>query len=722
MKSVFISGDLPRAISLSAVFILGATTPLLAQGQPVTEQDSTVTYPASFFTQYQPYSVNDMLERIPGINVARGGGGPQGGPGSSGGSGRRGLGAGGDQVLINGRRIAGKENEGNSQLARIPASQVDYIEIIRGTSGDLDVRGGNQVINVVLLEAESSSNLAFEANIDRLQDGTLQPGLKVSLNGQRGRLNYFLSAEKEPRYQYRDGFEVSTDADGNLNDTIDRDETTDAWPVTLVSNFGYEFSDRDIAHLNLQWTDNDFETETDRLITDYSNSPSTVSIQRDDEPSDDSAWEIGGDYERQFSNGSRWKTLFIVNEAETDNLRERFEIEGTEQTKDLFIANYSRNRERIFRSSYIFDVADSQSIEAGVERAQTILDTSLQLGLLTAGAGSPEFGGLTPITDTGGTVEEMRYEYFAIHNWKINTRMTLETTLLFEDSEISQSGDIAKTRDFNFFRPKVDYRFDITPSLQFRASIEKDVAQLSFRDFTANVDSSDDDQNAFEGNADLRQEQSWRYEANMEFRLPDDAGVINTNVFYHDLQDLIDNIDVSTEERILSARGNIGDGERYGFNINSSLRLGIIDQPDMLVTAGLSMEESTVTDPFRNVERERSIRGGGGSSYNIGFRHDIPSRNMNWGFRYRKGFYNDYRVFDIDKIEQYPQDSFVNGWFEMQAWANLTYRVEAMDSGYRCRIRSRFTGGTIATGLLDEIEDSCSNTGIKFAIKVRGTF
>jgi outer membrane receptor for ferrienterochelin and colicins len=280
MKSVFISGDLPRAISLSAVFILGATTPLLAQGQPVTEQDSTVTYPASFFTQYQPYSVNDMLERIPGINVARGGGGPQGGPGSSGGSGRRGLGAGGDQVLINGRRIAGKENEGNSQLARIPASQVDYIEIIRGTSGDLDVRGGNQVINVVLLEAESSSNLAFEANIDRLQDGTLQPGLKVSLNGQRGRLNYFLSAEKEPRYQYRDGFEVSTDADGNLNDTIDRDETTDAWPVTLVSNFGYEFSDRDIAHLNLQWTDNDFETETDRLITDYSNSLRAAVLER----------------------------------------------------------------------------------------------------------------------------------------------------------------------------------------------------------------------------------------------------------------------------------------------------------------------------------------------------------------------------------------------------------------------------------------------------------
>ena len=94
----------------------------LSQDAPVTDEDSTVTYPAEFFSQFEPFSVNDMLDRIPGINVARGGGGGGGGPGSSGGGNRRGLGMGGDQVLINGRRIAGKENEGSSQLSRIPAS------------------------------------------------------------------------------------------------------------------------------------------------------------------------------------------------------------------------------------------------------------------------------------------------------------------------------------------------------------------------------------------------------------------------------------------------------------------------------------------------------------------------------------------------------------------------------------------------------------------------
>ena len=55
---------------------------------------------------------------------------------------------------------------------------------------------------------------------------------------------------------------------------------------------------------------------------------------------------------------------------------------------------------------YIFDFSGSQSIEAGIERAQTILDTSLQLGLLTGVEGGDRFGGLAPITDSVGTVEE----------------------------------------------------------------------------------------------------------------------------------------------------------------------------------------------------------------------------------------------------------------------------------------------------------------------------
>jgi outer membrane receptor protein involved in Fe transport len=710
----------PRALLLFFSGFLGLASNAGAQA-PETASDATVTYPAEYFAQFNPYSVNDMLQRIPGISLARSGSRSQ----SRGGG--RGLGAGGEQVLINGRRIAGKSNEGDSQLSRIPASEVRYIEIIRGTSGELDVRGGTQVINVVLNEALSNVSFAYEVNMDRALDGTLVPGGRISATGQYAALNYFLSAEREPRYDFRDGFESALDRFGDLAETVNRDETTDGWPISLTANFGYEFSPTDTANLNFSWTGNDVEYDTDRIITRYqSDAVASRIFERDTQPSESTGFEVGGDYMHVFDNGSRWKTIAIVNEKENEFERSRFKVDPSSsvETKDLYLFNYEKYQERIIRSSYVFDLSQGQSIEAGVERAQTIVDTSLRLGLLTGVAGGQEFGGLTPVTSSVGTVEEMRLEYFTIHNWSMNDRMTLETTLLVEDSSISQSGTLANSRDFSFFRPKVDYRFDITPSVQFRGIVQKIVNQLSFRDFTAGVDQRDDEQNSFEGNSDIQQMSWWNYEANLEYRLPNDAGVINTQLYYQTVFDVIDNVDVSRDGEILSARGNTGDGRRYGINLNNSLRLSFLNQPNMLLTAGLSVEEATHYDSIRGEDRERAMGPrDGGSNYSIGFRHDIPRlNNTNWGFNANKRFLNDFMVWDIDKTEHYSPALSWFAWAETQAWGGLVYRFEARDSNERCRLRTRYAGGTTVTGYVNEVEDSCSINGPVYAIKVRGTF
>ncbi|MDA1371539.1 MAG: TonB-dependent receptor plug domain-containing protein [Proteobacteria bacterium] len=705
-------------------FAVAPNYSLAQDALPATDQGSTVTYPASYFAKFEPFAVSDLLDRIPGINVARDGGqGGGGGPGSSQSSDRRGLGAGGDQVLINGRRIAGKENEGNDQLSRIPASQVEYIQIIRGTSGDLDVRGGGQVINIVMLEAESSSTSTYELNADRSWDGTYTPGAKLSLTGQRGALDYSVSGEREPQYQLNRSREHSVFSDGSPNERLKKETTQDSTPLTLVGNFGYEFSQQDRAHLNLQWAEDNQDTELERLIVDDKFENPVLSQQFEALPFDSETWEIGGDYEHIFSDGSRFKTLFIVNEKDDLFVRERYDGDSSDRTKTLFLSSSERTRERIVRTSYTFDVFATQSLEVGVERAQTLLDTSLQLGLLTGGESSDRFGGLSPVTDANGTVEEMRYEYFAVHNWQLNNRMSLESTLLFEDSTIKQSGDTSQSRDFDFVRPKIDYRFDITPSLQFRTTIEKDVSQLSFGDFTTSAETnrgSDDDLNQLEGNPNLVQEKSWRYDANLEYRLPNDSGVISANLFYHELEDVLEKIDVSTEEVVQSANGNIGDGERYGLKIDSSLRLGFLDQPNMLVTTGLELEDSEVTDPFTGMKRRLSRRGRG--EFNIGLRHDIPSRNMNWGFNINTRFDGGNVTYDINKTEEYEGSSSYFSWVEMQGWGGLTYRFEASDQFVRCRPRDRFENRTVGDGGLRELEKACWDTGVVLALKVRGTF
>ena len=709
----------PIALTLAATALILASA---ASAQESTDIESTVTYPAEFFAQYEPYSVNDMLNRIPGISTARGGGGG-GGPGGSGGANRRGLGAGGDQILINGRRIAGKENEGNSQLARIPANQVQYIEIIRGTSGDLDVRGGGQVINIVLLAAESRSSVAVELNTDRYHDGTIGPGGSISLSGQRGAFNYLFSVESEPRYEFRDGFETSILADGSPNDLVVRKEYREQDSYTMSSSMGYDLTANDRINFNFQMKQEDPPGTADRVIIDQRVTPNKMTIEYDTIPATASAWEVGGDYEHTFANSSRFKTLFIVNQNESESTRDAYRLNGSGSDKFLFFANQSVQKERIVRSSYSFSLNDTQDLELGIEGAQTILDAQLQLGLPSSTKpSSPLFGGLAQSSNTDALVEELRYESFIVHNWQINDRMSLESTLLYETSTIEQSGDVSNSRDFAFVRPKVDYRFDITPSIQLRASIEKDVSQLSFSDFTSSVAGGDDDQNALAGNPQLAQEQSIRYEANLEYRMPNDAGVLSSKVYYHDLIDVIDKVNVSTATSIQSANGNIGDGERYGINLDASIRLGFIGLPEILVTSGVQVEDSSVTDPFLGIDRR--LRQAGRGSFRFGYRHDLTAMSMNYGFNYNHGFEGNRKAFDIDKIEAYESGDFLTAFVEKVGFMGFTYRFEAMNilEGERCRVRNRYVGGTIATGYLNEIEDSCSNTGIKYAIKIRGTF
>tara|TARA_R110002167_G_scaffold344363_2_gene553758 strand:- start:4463 stop:6637 length:2175 start_codon:yes stop_codon:yes gene_type:complete len=708
----------PIALTLAATALILASA---ASAQESTDIESTVTYPAEFFAQYEPYSVNDMLNRIPGISTARGGGG--GGPGGSGGANRRGLGAGGDQILINGRRIAGKENEGNSQLARIPANQVQYIEIIRGTSGDLDVRGGGQVINIVLLAAESRSSVAVELNTDRYHDGTIGPGGSISLSGQRGAFNYLFSVESEPRYEFRDGFETSILADGSPNDLVVRKEYREQDSYTMSSSMGYDLTANDRINFNFQMKQEDPPGTADRVIIDQRVTPNKMTIEYDTIPATASAWEVGGDYEHTFANSSRFKTLFIVNQNESESTRDAYRLNGSGSDKFLFLANQSVQKERIVRSSYSFSLNDTQDLELGIEGAQTILDAQLQLGLPSSTKpSSPLFGGLAQSSNTDALVEELRYESFIVHNWQINDRMSLESTLLYETSTIEQSGDVSNSRDFAFVRPKVDYRFDITPSIQLRASIEKDVSQLSFSDFTSSVAGGDDDQNALAGNPQLAQEQSIRYEANLEYRMPNDAGVLSSKVYYHDLIDVIDKVNVSTATSILSANGNIGDGERMGINLDASIRLGFIGRPDMLLTSGVQVEDSTVVDPFLGIDRR--LRQGGRGSFRLGYRHDVTAMSLNYGFNYMHSFEGNRKAYDIDKIEDYESGDFLTAFVEKVGFMGFTYRFEAMNilEGERCRVRNRYVGGTIATGYLNEIEDSCSNTGIKYAFKIRGTF
>jgi len=686
--------------------------------------DSTVVYPASYFAEYAPVSALDMVNRIPGMNVSSRGGSSGRSPRSGG----RGLGSGGNgtQILINGKRTAGKNNNTQNQLMRINADQVDYIEIIRGTSGDLDVRGSTQIANIVLYEQLFDSSLSYEVKADYYADDKSKPGGSLSYGGQTGSLNYLFSASAEPRYMHRESEETSVLGDFSPNDEIIEDRIRQQTSYTFSTNLDYQISDNSSARFNALYAENNDPTKVFRQTTDLIGGVNLPYWERESIPGTQNNWEVGGDYEYRFADGSRFKVLFIANENNTANTRERFDVfaDGSE-SKNLFLDSASILQERIVRGSYTTDIFTDQNVEFGVERAQTILDSNLLLGIASdTGMASAAYGGLVPVAvpNANTRVEEMRYEPFAIHNWRINSRMSLETSMVYEFSEITQSGDFNNQRDFSFFKPKLDYRFDITQSLQVRFLFEKFVRQINFSDFVAATDNEDNDSSTQAGNTSIRPDYWWVYNLGAEYRLPEDAGVVSANLYKHRHKDFLQRIDVSTsEDDLRSAVGNIGNGDMWVFELKGSVRLGMFNLPNVLVTSSASVRDSQVKDPFLDITRRFTNYHRG--HFDMGFRHDIPEWKMNYGLSWNNRFDGNNKRYDIDDIESQYGDPFVMAFLEVVAFDDITFRFDAMNvtDGKMCRDRERFVGRASAN-ILEEIETMCSGFGRVLSLKMSGTF
>ncbi len=710
-----------------------------------TTNDSTVSYPASFFAEYEPISARDMLNRIPGIDSIIGGGG-------GGGNDRRGLGAGENQILINGKRIAGKENDGRSVLGQIAAKQVQAIEIIRGTSSELDIRSAGPIVNVILSENASKATVTAEINADYYQlDGTVKPGAIFSVNGRGETLNYLATIESEPRYEQEERNESSVLGSGAPKDQTFENRVREQTNYKLNTTLGWQATDSDLLQVNALFEKSDPPREIDRsitvfdpvdsrlalyedpnnsdLITGYLAAPHLIT-QNDDPQAERQKWEFGSNFVHNFSGGGQYKLIVVANEEKDDSILNRTsDLSGSNQTI-LYIDETRRTREKILRNSVNFSLTEGQDLELGIEAALTTLDSWFLL------SGDADTSNNTAVAST---IEEFRYEPFVVHNWQISSNLAIESSLLAEFSEIkfddhgldSNGNRIAETaRDFNFWKPKVDIRYDINSSTQFRTTINRDISQLNFRDFTARQD-GDLDSNSDSGNPDLVQEKTWQYDFNLEYRLPDDGGILSGRLYYYDIEDVIDRVDASftrinsvtnLEELVItSTPGNVGDGERYGLELDASIRLGMFDLPAALLTGGLVLQDSSVKDPFTNEDRRIAMNGRG--SWKLGFRHDVTKWNLNYGFNYNYGFPDGNQRIDVDDIRDFDRDPGSRIFIEKVAFGGVRFRFDIMNAlaGGRCLQRTRFDGFT-ADGIVEEVENSCITSSRKMALKIRTTF
>jgi len=679
------------------------------------DSDSTVVYTADFFAQYNPITASDMLDRIPGLNIF--GGGPGGGN-------NRGLGTGGN-LLINGQRIAGKDNSARDQLDRITAAEVERIEIIRDTSGALNVRGASEVVNIIMTAVPSRSSTTAQL-VQRLNhDDTYEVGGSVAWSQQIGNFQALVNLEARPNYENRDNREVRVTPDGELLGTLFETNIRDQDEHTLSTNMSYSTGPHRMQ-FNALLRDGDHPRPIRRDFVDFTDTGPINSIQEELIDNEQSNWEVGGDYEFSFADGSRLAVLFVLNDEIRNFVRERFQANPASEplSKNLFIDSKRENKEFIVQTNYNFSLTDSQSLRVGAERANNQLDSSLLIGS-SFGSEPPsdEYGGLSPlrsISNLGTHVEEIRYEGFAFHNWTISDRASLESSIVYETSEISQSGVINKTRDFQFWRPTFDYRYNFADNFRFRGTIRRNVSQLSFSSFAATTNEEDRDRDAFAGNPELEPETSWNYEAELEYRLPNDAGVLSTSLFYSDIDNKIGRINATIDpNEPLSATGNVAPAWQIGWFTRASIRLNALNLPNAIVSARMGVFDSEILDPFIN----QKVRTGGRGFGNFEFRQDIPELGLSYGAEYRHSIWGGY--YDINIVtrtrndRQRSLDLFVQKvWFE-----DWTFRLETDNTldASECRYRERYDP-SISNGAIELIQDSCSSRYRRFILSVQTTF
>jgi hypothetical protein len=193
---------------LATILLLGFAPVAQAQEQvnsPDVAKPGTRRLTLADFSQFSPVSALDMVERIPGFSI-------------QGGDGRRGFGDNAGNVLIDGDRPSTKTDDIFTLLSRIPASQVDFVELTESGGGDGEARGKSQIVNVVRKKGSKASG-TYEASMTVGEHHGLVPTGKGSISLRRGATTFEVNAGYFKEDIRGRGPEVFRDGRRNLIET-----------------------------------------------------------------------------------------------------------------------------------------------------------------------------------------------------------------------------------------------------------------------------------------------------------------------------------------------------------------------------------------------------------------------------------------------------------------------------------------------------------------------
>ena len=554
------------------------------------DQSGTLQYPAAYFETARPQTAYDMISRVPGF-VFDDGQSARGFAGTAG------------NVLIDGERPTSKTNDLQAILNRIPARDVERIELIRGGAQGIDMHGQSVVANVVRKKS-ASTQVVVDVSNDIWTDGHMVPSASFQLTHRTGASTYEFALETSTSYDDSVGHGTYDVRDLTAGTTTRYDTRYKNWGVgwmttgaATVPLFGGQFKANFTYQDSPMHGSYDYLGGTgDYLITDH--------------------WaakkgEIGLHWVGPIAGNTELETLVLQRLGrETDN-----QVQAMTGDDETF---WQRNRtmESIARAIVRYRPDERLTLESGWEGAYNQLE----------GASTYVVNGApVPLPSANARVNEKRTEVFAQAMWTITPEFKLEAGSRFEYSVISESGYVSMSRDFFYPKPRVLFTWTPETDTQVRLRAERVLGQLDFSNFIASSSLSSYGVNG--GNPNLAPDRHWQYELAVERHFWE-KGAISLSLLHEDISGVLDYVPVFDGTSHYDAPGNIGGGHKNVVDLEATLPLDKLGLDGGLLKTTTVWRLTGVRDPATG--ETRRISGIRPRNFRFTLSQDVASLKSTW--------------------------------------------------------------------------------------------
>ena len=636
-------------------------------------------YTPDFFADSRPATASDMISRLPGFSLDTG-------------SSARGFAGTAGNVLIDGARPTAKTDDLSSILSRIPAASVERIEIIRGGAPGIDMQGQTVVANVVR-RAGAANQTIVNASLMYTGAGQWSPILGVEYHGQSGAVKYEVAASRTSQVWndgIGNGFRRLTPPGGAT--VYDRAVSTG------MLRLGYSLHGGVTLPLwGGEWANN-------------------VTLQTTDFPNGQRYYGGGGSRfdsitrQKNGEFGSHWLGALGGVTLETLLLQrlgheEDSNTSAAPGSSAIFLGG-SDTGESIARATARYSFSPALSLEAGGEGAYNFLK------------GHSSFasnGAAVTLPNANVTVDERRGEIFASATWKILPTLSLEGGARMEYSIISETGDSQRTRSFFYPKPRLLVSWAPDDKSQLRLRAERTVGQLNFSDFAASSNLAGFGVSA--GNADLRPEQRWQFEAAAERHFWE-RGALVVSLLHEEITDLQDYVPVGGG---FDAAGNIAHASSDKITVSATIPLDFLGIKGGLLKPAVYWNNASLIDPVTGETRRISGLRNISSYYN--FTQDIDSLKSTWGLSTGTSFgRTTWRISQISRVSIH-NSPYLNAFWTYKPspdWV-ITFGADNF-LPYRLEVEQDNYVGPRSSAQIPTVQDVVNLTQPRYYLQLRKTF